>query len=257
MTDEAAAPEVVTTPPATDVTPTEPAQPKERDKVQERIGELTRKNARLEQQLNEFLKEKQKPEPKPELIVPKLEDAGYDEDKHQQALNKYWESVAERKAEEAAERLLQKRDTEAKQKARDTTFTERLNKLSSEDRDLAFSAPVNSDEAATVIKESEIGPEILLYLANNREQAEQIAQLPAFMQAREIGRIEARLEAQKTQAEQKPRVSEAPPPPPKIDASDATTKVSTTDPASDKLSDDDWIKAERKRIANKLKRRNV
>lgn len=245
MTDEAAAPEIVTTPPEADATPTEPAQPKERDKVQERIGELTRKNAKLEQQLNEILKERQKPEPKPELVVPKLEDVGYDPDKHSDAVAKYYEALAERKAEEAAERLLQKRETEAKQKARQQTFSERLNKLSSEDRENAIAAPVGSQEAAEVIQESEVGPEILLYLANNRDQAEKIAQLPPHIQAREIGRIEARLEAQKTQVEQKPKVSEAPPPPPKIEASDSVTKKAWNDPTQ---SQDEFNRARRKYI---------
>lgn len=243
MTDEVIAPETVETPTETaDAKPVETPQPKERDKVQERIGELTRKNAKLEQQLNELLSKKQE-EPKQELKAPKLEDSGYDEDAHRDAMQRYYEAIAERKAEEAAAKLIEKREAEAKAKAKDQTFTERLKKLSGDDYDLAVSAPVGSQEAADVIKESELAPEILLYLANNRGQAEKIAQLPPYVQAREIGRIEARLEMQKTQAEQKPKVSEAPPPPPKIEA---TTAVIDKDP--DKMSVNEWLKWREKQL---------
>jgi hypothetical protein len=70
-----------------------------------------------------------------------------------------------------------------------------------------------------VIMESPLGPEVALYLAENLEKLEAISQLPQKSQAREIGRIEARLEAAKAAP---PPVSKAPPPAPKLDAAAAT-----------------------------------
>jgi hypothetical protein len=105
-----------------------------------------------------------------------------------------------------------------------------------------------------VIVDSPTGPEMAYYLASNREVAEQIASLPPHLAALEMGRIEGRLSALKEVKTRPSVVSKAPPPPPKVDDTPTPVRISTTDPESDQLSVDEWIKAERVRMTRKAKR---
>ncbi|MCK9361880.1 hypothetical protein M0Q28_06720 [Patescibacteria group bacterium] len=96
-----------------------------------------------------------------------------------------------------------------------STFMERVNKAAEtdpgildlmEDRTL----PV-SQAMAEVIRESEVAPKILRFIADNRAEGKRIAGLPPLAAARELGRIEAKIMA--TPAPEPPkRVSQAPEP---------------------------------------------
>jgi len=68
-----------------------------------------------------------------------------------------------------------------------------------------------STEVQEALRESEFGPQVAYHLVENPEVARAILQLSPSAQLREIGRIEARLEAAK--AKPAPAVSQAPPPP--------------------------------------------
>ena len=65
-----------------------------------------------------------------------------------------------------------------------------------------------TEHAARIIAESEKGPQMAYWLANNRAEAERIARLAPSQQAFELGRIEARINA----APQARKVSKAPAP---------------------------------------------
>jgi hypothetical protein len=100
------------------------------------------------------------------------------------------------------------------------------------------------------LQESELGPQIAYHLVENPEKAAAIMQLPFKEQLKEIGRIEARLEATKTPA--KPAVSQAPPPVGKVEADDAPAVIRVDTPDSDNLSDREWT---RRRNAQELAQR--
>lgn len=103
-----------------------------------------------------------------------------------------------------------------------------------------------TNEMAQTIRASDLGPEIAYYLGSNPNEASRIAKLPAFLQAKEIGRLEQKLGSAPPPVKS---VSKAPDPikpiqPRSID----NGVVDTTDPRSvEKLSTSDWIAAERQR----------
>lgn len=221
--------------PVADVTLVAESAPKpvERDKQNERIGELTYRNRQAEARILELESKLSAPAKEPELVKPTLEKSGYDEDAHKAAMDQYYEALIERKAEEKAVKVLEDRDAKAKAKSRDDAFEGRLNKLTPEQKELAIRAPVGHKDVAELIKDSEVGPEILLYLHENPEIANTIAALSESQRAKEIGRIEAKLE-KSASSESKPKpvtVSKAPPPAAKIDASEPVSTKEWNDPA--------------------------
>jgi hypothetical protein len=86
------------------------------------------------------------------------------------------------------------------------------------------------------------------YLGKNKDVAAELSRMPERDMVRRMTLLEVELKGAQKAAVPK-KVSEAPPPPAKIRGSDAGLRVSTTDPASDKLSDKEWFAAEEKRKA--------
>lgn len=161
----------------------------------------------------------------------------------------YAEALAERKAEE----LLAKREA-AKQQ---TALLEQYQTKEEEARDkyddfeqVAYNPnlPV-TDVMAQTIQASEIGPDVIYYLGSNPKEAQRIAQMSPFMQAKEIGRIEARL----SDSPPVRRTSTAPAPIAPVTArTKGTPAFDTTDPrAAKSMSTSDWIEAERMRQIKK------
>lgn len=133
---------------------------------------------------------------------------------------------------EAAARDAQQRATVSKQ----NLFRERA--LALVDRYPDIEARVFNDATvpitttmAEVIQDSERGPEVAYFLASNREEAGRISRMQPFAQAKEIGRIEATLDAPK------PRTQSKAPPPPAILKGGKT--LAAKDP--DKMSMDEWL----------------
>ncbi len=81
-------------------------------------------------------------------------------------------------------------------------------------------APYVTDVMLAVIAESDLGAEIIYHLGSKPEEASRIARLSNASQAREVGRIEARLEAVRTRPPRK--VTDAPDPPGKVRSTGAT-----------------------------------
>lgn len=234
-----------------------PQDPPE-DKIQKRFDKLTkekydaqRRADRLAWELEQLKSQPAKPEPVAP-VKPTLESSGYDEDKYQTAVIEYAKQVARA---EAAAALQEDRDRQA-QAGKQSEFEKRQAEFAKSKPDYVEKVMENqslpiTQTMADVIRESDVGPQVAYHLAENPEIAASIAKLPPLVQAREIGRIEARIEAQK--AAPAPKVSSAPPPSSKIEASDASVSVKTTDPASDKLSDEEWFRAEKKRMAKQFR----
>lgn len=251
MTDEVNAPIAETPTPEADAPKVETPAPKERDRVQERIDELTREKNDLRRRL-ESLEKPKEPEVK-ELKRPTLEESNYDEDAHNRAMDAYYESLIEKKAAERVEKVLTEREQREKAQKVNEAFESKLSKLTDEERERVMRAPADA-VMADVIKASEVGPELCLYLEEHRDEAAQIMRLPDVQKARELGRIEARLElkaSSKTDAPKSPPVSKAPPPVPKIEAAEGSVSVKADSPESDNLSIEDWVKKREKQLRAK------
>jgi hypothetical protein len=102
---------------------------------------------------------------------------------------------------------------------------------------------------AQTIQASDVGPDIIYWLGTNPKESARIANLSPFMQAKEIGRIEAKLAADPPVK----KTSTAPAPIAPVTArSTSTPGYDTTDPRSVKnMSTSEWIEAERLRQIKK------
>ena len=161
----------------------------------------------------------------------------------------YADALAERKAQE----LLAKRDAEAERQATLDAYHDREEEARNKYDDFEQVAynlklPVTETMAQT-IQASDNGPDVIYYLGSNPKEAERIARLSPLLQAREIGKIEAKLgdnpPAKKT--------STAPAPIAPVTArTSGAPAYDTTDPRSEKaMSTSDWIEAERARQIKK------
>lgn len=224
--------------------------------VQKRIDELTRLRYDAERDRDYWrqLAIQQQPQAKPEPAkvetpkpAPKLEDFNYDEAAYQAAL---FQHVKDEAARVARDELQQERSRE-KEQAKKQTFKQRETDFAKANPDYFTitrdpSLPFTRD-LVELAAESEHGPEVLHYLAKNREIADRIAELSPVAAAREIGRIEAKLEKPQAPAPApKPAVSKAPPPPPRIEATEPAVEK---DP--DQMSTNEWLKWREKQLARK------
>ena len=102
---------------------------------------------------------------------------------------------------------------------------------------------------AEAIYASDVGPEVAYFLGSNIKEAARIAKLSPFMQAKEIGKIEARLASDPPVK----KTSNAPAPISPVTArSTGSTSHDTTDPRSVKsMTTSQWIEAERARQMKK------
>jgi hypothetical protein len=104
------------------------------------------------------------------------------------------------------------------------------------------------------IQSSDVGPDVAYYLGTNPKEAERIASLSPYLQAKEIGKIEVKIASNPPVK----KTSSAPAPISPVTARGATTPVyDTTDPRSSKtMTDSQWIEAERARQRKKWEAQN-
>jgi hypothetical protein len=102
---------------------------------------------------------------------------------------------------------------------------------------------------AEAIQSSEIGPELAYYLGSNPKEADRISRMTPLGQAKEIGKIEAKL----VSAPPVKKTTSAPAPISPVTArSSGSPAYDTTDPRSTKtMTDSQWIEAERRRQQKK------
>ena len=162
----------------------------------------------------------------------------------------YAELLAERKAAE----LLEKREQARIQAELLEQFHEQEEEARAKYDDFEQVAynpklPI-TDVMAQTIQASEIGPEMAYYLGSNPKEAERISKLSPILQAKEIGKIEAKL------SDNPPvkKTSNAPAPIAPVTArTSGSPAYDTTDPRSIKtMSTSEWIEAERQRQIKKL-----
>jgi hypothetical protein len=161
----------------------------------------------------------------------------------------YAEALAERKAAE----LLARREAERQQAETLESYHEREEEARTKYEDFEQVAynprlPITQVMAET-IQASDVGPEVAYYLGSNPKEADRIAKLSPFLQAKEIGKIEAKL------ADNPPvkKSSSAPTPITPVTPRGGNARVlDTTDPRSIKeMSTSEWIEAERQRQIKK------
>jgi hypothetical protein len=106
-----------------------------------------------------------------------------------------------------------------------------------------------TDVMAETIQSSDVGPEIAYYLGSNPKDAGRISRLPALAQAKEIGKIEAKLASDPPVR----RTTSAPAPISPVTArTSGSPAYDTTDPRSIKtMSASEWIEADRARQVKK------
>jgi hypothetical protein len=247
---------------ATSTAATDAGKPKpDHSGFQRRIDQLTREKHDLRRQLDAVRAPKQEPtEPTADKT---LADFDYDE----KAFAKHIRQVSTEEARKAARGVLDEDRQKQTQESRAKTWQQRSKQFATEHPDFTtkvYADDVHFSESITdAITESDHGPAIAYYLADNPEELERISKMSAANAGRAIGRLESKfeakqeateVEAKEADAEEEPkeekRVTKAPEPPPKIGgASTAGASISTTSAASDKLSDDEWFRREQQRVS--------
>ena len=161
----------------------------------------------------------------------------------------YADLLAERKAEE----LLARREQARAQSEILESFHDREEEARNKYDDFEQVAynpklPITNEMAQT-IQSSEVGPDIAYYLGSNPKEAERISRLSPLSQAKELGKIEAKLADNPVVK----KTSSAPAPIAPITArSSGSPATDTTDPRSIKsMSTSEWIEAERQRQIKK------
>ena len=103
---------------------------------------------------------------------------------------------------------------------------------------------------AETIQTSDVGPDVAYYLGSNPKEADRISRMPPILQAKEIGKIEAKLVSNPPVK----KTSNAPTPISPVTArSSGAPAYDTTDPRSIKtMTTSEWIAAERARQIKKL-----
>ena len=216
---------------------------------QRSINRLTRQKYQLQARLEEMerrLAEPPKEQPKPQPGAPKIED--YQDFDAYIAAKAEW--VADHKiksvlAEQQQER--QKHQAQEYEAHLAQNWSKRLEAAAKEIPDLidvlesAVDIPMPPDMRMAIV-DSDVGPLVAHYLAQNPEEASRIAGLSGVAVARAIGRIEAKLETSKAQ-------------PPKSSAPTPVQPVKGGGSSSVGPSDKDdiatWIKKRNKEVGGK------
>jgi hypothetical protein len=166
-----------------------------------------------------------------------------------ESVEAYAEALADRKAEER----LQQREVQRQQQEVLSAYQEREEQARDKYEDfeqVAYNPNLRITNAmAEAIQSSDAGPDLAYYLGSNPKEADRISRLSPLVQAKEIGRIEAKLASEPVTK----KTTSAPAPIAPVTArSTGGTAYDTTDPRSTKtMSASEWIEAERNRQIRK------
>ncbi len=164
-------------------------------RAQARINELVRERIAAQEEAKELrrqLEQRQSSEQAEDEAEKSLADFDWDEGKYREYLRKQG-------ASEAIKQEKQRAETERKQQAQ-SRFLEKARVFSAANPNFETVAvknplgPYFTDTIIETIFESDVGPELAMYLGENLDKTEAILKLSPAQQARELGRIEARLE---------------------------------------------------------------
>jgi hypothetical protein len=212
--------------------------------VQKRIAKLERKmeRERIAQQTREQIAQEQAQKPAEAPNKPKESDFETYGD-YLEALTEYKarEILRNERAEAEAERSRKAQQSEAERyQARQQELMERGSEKF-DDFEEAIEADRNTYSRAAFLAmlESDMGAELFYYLATNPDEGKRIANLPAYAQAKEIGKLEDKL-----QAKPQKQISKAPEPIKPV----GSGKASSDTDLSDDLPIDEWMKRRNKQV---------
>jgi len=163
------------------------------------------------------------------------------------------EAYAEALALQKAEELVAKRDAAKQQTQVLESYHEREEEARGKYDDfeqVAYNPKLTiTSVMAETIQSSDVGPEIAYFLGSNPKDADRISRLPALAQAKEIGKIEAKLASDPPVK----RTTSAPAPISPVTArTSGSPAYDTTDPRSTKtMTASEWIEADRARQVRK------
>jgi hypothetical protein len=256
MTEEVAVPADITAPeqaetasPEPDVSSPEVAEKSQpvktftQEELDAAIGKrLAREQRKWEREQQRIAAESQSVKAAPPVDMPPVDQF--------ESPEAYAEALAYRKAEE----LLAQREQARQQASVLESYHEKEEQARDKYEDfeqVAYNPNLRiTDVMAQTIQSSDIGPDVAYYLGTNPKEADRISRMSPFLQAKEIGKIEAKLSdnppAKKT--------SSAPAPIAPVTArTSGAPAYDTTDPRSIKtMTDSQWIEAERQRQMRKL-----
>lgn len=153
-----------------------------------------------------------------------------------------------------AEKLVKHQEIQKQQAAIEEAYADREEEARSKYDDfeqVAYNPNLRvTDVMAETIKASDLGPDLAYWLGSNPKEADRISRLSPLLQAREIGKIEAKLGDNPVT---KPTTSAPAPIKPVTARTSGSPAYDTTDPRSTKtMSTSEWIEAERARQMRKL-----
>jgi hypothetical protein len=245
-TDEVAPEQVVTAEPVAEVesTPEEKPVEKTRTFTQEELDAAIGKRLAIEQrrwERKQAAKQTETPAAQPPQELPPVSEF--------ESPEAYAEALAVQKAEKLlADRERQKQQAEVLDRYHD--LEEQAPDKYDDFEQVAYNPSLKITAVmAETIQASDLGPDVAYYLGANPKEADRISKLSPFLQAKEIGRVEAKLAAEPPTK----RTTSAPPPiTPVTSRSSGNPTYDTTDPRSVKnMSASEWIEAERKRQIKK------
>ena len=186
---------------------------KSKDKLNKRFDKVTQRAKQAEAEAQE-LREKLKSYEAGNVQQPQQETVKAEGKPQASQFNDAFE-YAEALAEWSAENALKQRDAEeAGRKAKETqekilkSWNEKIAKAKADlpdfDRMVQSSTIVVGDEIRDSILESDVGPQLLYFLASDDDFAKRLTEMPVVKALREIGKLEAKFEAK----EEKPRKAE-------------------------------------------------
>jgi hypothetical protein len=246
LADSTAAPEqVATAAPVTEevapeaVEPTEAPKTFSQEELDAAIGKrLAREQRKWEREQAARAAEKQLKTP---VEIPPIEQFN--------SPDEYAEVLAERKAEELLARREQARmQSEIIESYHDKEEDAR-NKYDDFEQ-VAYNPKLPiTDAMAQTIQSSDVGPDMAYYLGSNPKEADRISRLSPLQQAKELGKIEAKLADNPVVK----KTSSAPAPIAPITArSSGSSATDTTDPRAIKsMTTSEWIEADRQRQIKK------
>lgn len=164
------------------------------------------------------------------------------------------EAYAEALAVKKAQELLELRERQKEQTAVLEAYHEKEEEARSKYDDfeqVAYNPQLRiTSVMAETIQASDVGPDLAYWLGSNPKEADRISRLSPLLQAREIGKIEAKLASDPPAK----KTSSAPAPITPVSArASGNSSYDTTDPRSTKtMSTSEWIEAERQRQMRKL-----
>jgi len=166
------------------------------------------------------------------------------------------EAYAEALAHQRAEQILLEREAQRQQLETLDSYRDREEEARDKYEDfeqVAYNPNLRITEVmAQTIQASEIGPDVAYFLGANPKEADRISKLQPILQAKEIGKLEAKLADNPVVK----KTTSAPTPIAPVTArSSGAPSYDTTDPRSVKtMSTSEWIAADRARQVKKLER---